>query len=73
MVLLSKIDLHQNNLFLNRVCNVRGVKNAAIKRILLEFSFEEIEVKIEELVIEISRHNYTNAYINLTKKFYLKM
>ena len=39
----------------------------------MEFSFNEIELKQESLVIENSRHHYTEAYIELTKDFYLKM
>jgi tRNA1Val (adenine37-N6)-methyltransferase len=39
----------------------------------MEFSFHEIELKQESLVIETARHNYTEAYIELTKDFYLKM
>ncbi len=62
-----------NNLFLNRVCNVQGNPTSAIKRSLLEFSFLQTELKKERLIIEIERHQYTEDYINLTKDFYLKM
>lgn len=61
------------NLYLNRVCRVRGTYDSDVKRSLLEFSFHQKELVIEELVIEIARHNYTEDYINLTKDFYLKM
>jgi len=61
------------NLFLNKVCHVRGNEKAEIKRSLLSFSFDEKEVKKEVLTIEKERHQYTDAYINLTKDFYLKM
>ena len=68
------IGLAENkNLFLNRVCRVKGNMNSAVKRSLLEFSFKAQDVIEEELIIEISRHNYTDAYIALTKDFYLKM
>ena len=63
----------ENNLFLNRVCHVKGNSSSEIKRSLLSFSFEETEIYREELVIELERHQYTDAYTNLTKKFYLKM
>ncbi|MCT4699149.1 tRNA1(Val) (adenine(37)-N6)-methyltransferase [Tenacibaculum haliotis] len=62
-----------NNLFLNKVCHVKGNKNTKIKRSLLAFSFEEKEIEKENLVIEEERHQYTDAYVNLTKNFYLKM
>ena len=63
----------ENNLFLNRLCRVKGHETSEIKRTLMEFSFYEIELKQESLVIETARHNYTEAYIELTKDFYFKM
>lgn len=63
----------ENNLFLNRVCHVKGNPSSVFKRSLLEFSFEDKKLKKENLTIEIKRHQYTDEYINLTKDFYLKM
>ena len=63
----------ENNLFLNKVCHVKGNEKSEIKRSLLTFSFKQKEVKKENLVIEKERHQYTDAYVNLTKDFYLKM
>ena len=63
----------KNNLFLNRVCRVQGNATSAVKRSLLEFSFHEKDIEETSLIIEISRHQYTPEYINLTKDFYLKM
>lgn len=60
-------------LFPKRICRVKGTMTSEVKRSLLEFSFKKNTVKIEELVIEISRHNYTKEYIDLVKDFYLKM
>lgn len=64
---------NKKGLFLNRVCQVQGNPTSEIKRSLLEFSFDETDVKNEHLIIEIERHQYTEEYINLTKGFYLKM
>lgn len=61
------------NLYLNRVCRVKGTPATEVKRSLLELSFTESSIQEEELIIEIKRHQYTDAYINLTKDFYLKM
>lgn len=61
------------NLFLNKKCHVKGNEKTEIKRSLLSFSFQENEIEKETLVIEKERHQYTDAYINLTKDFYLKM
>lgn len=60
-------------LFLNRVCYVQGTPNTAIKRCLLQLSFEEKSLETQHLIIETERHNYTKEYITLVKDFYLKM
>lgn len=60
-------------LFPKRICRVKGTTTSEVKRSLLEFSFEKKEVIFEELTIEISRHVYTEDYINLVKDFYIKM
>lgn len=61
------------NLFPNRICRIRGSETAEEKRSMLEFSFENISAKRENLTIETSRHNYTADYKNLVQDFYLKM
>ena len=60
-------------LFPKRICRVKGTTISEVKRSLLEFSFEKKEVIFEDLTIEISRHEYTEDYINLVKDFYIKM
>jgi tRNA1Val (adenine37-N6)-methyltransferase len=70
----SFVDLAKaHGLFLKRVCHVKGNETSEIKRSLLEFSFQQSELKKEHLIIEIARHEYTDDYIDLTKDFYLKM
>lgn len=64
---------NKNNLFLNRVCRVKGTDNSEIKRTMLEFSLHQKKVEETTLVIEKTRHEYTKEYVNLTKDFYLKM
>ena len=63
----------QNNLFLNKICRVKGNNNSDIKRSLLTFSFYKKQLDENNLIIETSRHLYTDEYINLTKNFYIKM
>ena len=63
----------QNNLFLNKICRVKGNNNSDIKRSLLTFSFYKKQLDENNLIIETSRHLYTDEYINLTKDFYIKM
>lgn len=43
------------------------------KRVLVAFSFQPEELKIEELLVEKERHVYSDAYVKLTREFYLKM
>lgn len=59
--------------FLSRICRVKGTETSEVKRSLLEFSLQESETIEEELVIEISRHNYTEKYKELTRDFYLRV
>ena len=61
------------DLFPLKMTRVKGTPTSEIKRSLLAFCRMEQTPLIDELVIEISRHNYTSEYIELTKEFYLKM
>ena len=63
----------QHNLYLDKICRVKGNKNSDIKRSLLTFSFIKKEINETNLIIENSRHKYTKEYIELTNSFYLKM
>lgn len=60
-------------LFASRICRVKGRKDSPIKRSLIQFSKRENALEFSKLVIEISRHVYTEDYIRLVKDFYLKM
>lgn len=59
--------------FPKKITRVRGNETSAIKRSLLSFSFKNEQLEENELIIEISRHNYTDAYKKLVKDFYLKL
>ena len=61
------------DLFPLKITRVKGTPTSETKRSLLAFCRMEQTPLIDELVIEISRHNYTSEYIELTKEFYLKM
>ncbi len=63
----------QSHLYTNQILRVKGNPNTSYKRSLISISFENIDVNIDELVIETSRHKYTDDYIALTQDFYLKM
>ncbi len=62
----------KSNLFPKRITRVKGTKDSAVKRSLLQFSFTEKRVEEKELVLEISRHEYTQEFKELVKDFYLK-
>lgn len=63
----------ENKLVPNRITRVKGTENSSVKRSLLQLSFQKTEVVINELVVEIERHKYTQEYIDLVKDYYLKM
>jgi tRNA1Val (adenine37-N6)-methyltransferase len=61
-------------LFPVKVTRVKGSQTTAIVRSLLAFKRYELPVlEADELIIETTRHQYTEEYIALTKDFYLKM
>lgn len=61
-------------LYVVRQTDVLSVPNSSPKRCLISFSFTKNEYRSSDsLTIELSRHQYTNEYINLTKEYYLKM
>lgn len=60
-------------LHVQRLTAVRGRPESPRKRSLLQFGREEKIPKINELIIETGRHQYTPEYRTLTKNFYLKM
>ena len=62
------------DLFPIKITRVKGTPTTEIKRSLLAFSRNVTEnFPVDELIIEIARHEYTPEYIALTKDFYLKM
>lgn len=43
------------------------------KRNLITFTFQKQKCRMENLVIELARHEYSKEYIELTKEYYLNM
>ena len=60
-------------LFCSRLCYVKGNEASEAKRVLMGFSFVKNITKEEHLIIETTRHNYTEKYINLCQQFYINM
>ena len=63
----------EHNLFARQITRVKGTETSPIKRSLISFSFENRETRFDELILEISRHNYTEEFKALVKDFYLKL
>lgn len=62
-----------HGLYPSRQLLVKTKPGAAPKRTLISFTFEEQNCQEENLLIEVSRHQYSDEYIKLTRDFYLKM
>ena len=63
----------QFHLYPQKITRVKGSYDAETKRSLIVLGFGRKEIIYDELVIEITRHQYTDEYIKLTKDFYLNM
>jgi len=63
----------KNNLYPNRITHVKGNASSVYKRSLLQMSFKKCYPIKEVLIIEITRHIYTQEYKDLVKDFYLNM
>lgn len=65
---------YEYQLYPSSILNVRGQPTSPIKRTLIKFRRNKTEsISSKELIIEHSRHVYTEDYKNLVKDFYLKM
>lgn len=63
----------KTGLFPQKITRVKGTKDSEIKRSLLNLGFQKEDSLNEELILEISRHNYTEKYKQLVSPFYLKL
>ncbi len=62
-----------HKLFPVRITRVKGTHSSPVKRSLISFSFDTKDPEIDELILEISRHRYTEEFKQLVKDFYLKL
>ena len=60
----------QNGLFCTRSTKIKPLPDSIAKRILLEFSQTEKECVEDFLIIEKSRHQYSEAFKKMTEKYY---
>lgn len=62
------------NLYPLQITRVQGNPDVPAKRSLISFTRNsKVSIKKDTLIIETGRHQYTDAYLNLVKDFYLKM
>ncbi|MFL9834891.1 tRNA1(Val) (adenine(37)-N6)-methyltransferase [Chryseobacterium terrae] len=62
---------NENQLFLIRKVNIKGIENSKVKRLILEFSLTEKLVEESEFIIEKSPRKYSDQYLELTKEFHV--
>lgn len=62
-----------HNLHAVRQLHVITKPGGTAKRVLISFSFSDQECSVDNLLIELSRHHYSEEYIALTQDFYLRM
>ena len=60
---------HENQLFLIRKVNIKGIENSKVKRLVLEFSLNEKEVEESEFIIEKSPREYWTNILNSPRSF----
>jgi tRNA1Val (adenine37-N6)-methyltransferase len=63
----------KKDLYAQRITRVKGNVDSPVKRVLIQFGKKKVDFHPEELTIEHKRHDYTIAYRDLTKEFYVKM
>ena len=68
-----KAAAYFNGLFLSRETLVYPKPDGLAKRVLAEFSRERKPFRKEELILEISRHVYSEKWKELTNDFYLNL
>lgn len=61
----------ENQMFLIRKINIKGIENSKVKRLILEFSLSETDVLEFEFIIEKSPRQYSDQYLELTKEFHV--
>ncbi len=67
------IDIaERNGLFISRLCSVRPTANKPANRVLFELQKEKVDCQKTELIVR-DEMGYTEAFVALTRSFYLKM
>lgn len=64
--------LQQEYLFVSRMTNVYPTPNSLPKRVLVEFSKQKLSFEESDLIIEKSRHVYSDEFVGLVRDYYLR-
>lgn len=70
---ISELTAASNKLHPRRKTFVHPTPTSNIKRILWEYNFESGPCTEHEIVIETSRHHYSEEFIQLTKEYYYSL
>lgn len=63
----------QESLYPYRITRIKGTPTSPIIRSLIQLSSRKKETVDNDLIIEYTRHNYTEDFIQLTQNFYINM
>ena len=61
----------ENQFFLVKKINIKGIENSKTKRLILEFSLNEQSYEELEFTIEKSPRQYSDQYLELTEEFHV--
>lgn len=62
---------NEYRMFLVRKINIKGIENAKVKRLILEFSLSERDLAESEFTVEKSPRQYSDQYLELTREFHV--
>lgn len=67
------VDASAEGLYAAQIVHLRPTVNKPPKRLMIKFTFKITVPETKELILELSRHQYSEECIALTKDFYLNL
>ncbi|SUT87272.1 type 12 methyltransferase [Actinobacillus ureae] len=68
-----RVQSQTSGLFCTKICKIITKKGQQPKRMIVSFSLRNVPLQVQKLVIYNSEYQYTEAFKQLTKAFYLNM
>ncbi|WGE62666.1 methyltransferase [Actinobacillus equuli subsp. haemolyticus] len=68
-----RVQSQTSGLFCTKICKIITKQGQQPKRMIVSFSLRNVPIQVQELVIYNSDNQYTEAFKQLTKAFYLNM